>query len=259
MNGWMKAGGVVAAGLAGILAMEGCSSKVETVPGPAASYAEGSEKTVKTQPAISAAVTPMTTDERYTRALKLFDEGSCEEAERQFEIVCNEWPKFSKPFKHLARAQLKLGKFEEAVENAQTASELNPKDGTVDNVLGMAYMEIDDFDSAEAAFKSSIGKLPDYAWAYNNLGYLMIQKKDFAAARDILTEGGKLEKAPSVLFNNLGIALEQTGDTTGAKEAFARAVEKNPNNEKAATNLARMESLLPTTPGQEITRAPENR
>ena len=233
-------GMVVAAGMAmGMTQMTGCSGKAEseplvrtTAPVPAIETPGRKAESVKSQ--------TMSTEMRYANALRLFDEGSYYEAETEFEKVCGAWPKFSKPFKHLARTQLKLEKFGEALENALEAVELNPKDGTIDNVIGMAYMELDDFDSAEESFKTAIQKSPEFPWSYNNLGYLRIRKSDFAGAKDILTEGGKLAKAPATLFNNLGIAMEKSGDMEAARAAYTKAVDLDPKHASAALNLARL-------------------
>lgn len=253
MKRWMYATVVLSGALGVVAGLGGCSGKVESQP----VSAQPTAPTVSAKPmAISGDILPispaMSTDLRYSHAMNLFEEGSYEDAEKEFTQVCKEWPKFSKPCKHLARTQLKLGKFEEALENALDAAELNPRDGTIDNVIGLAYMELDDFDSAEAAFKSAIAKTPTFAWAYNNLGYLKIQKQDFSGAKDILSEGGKLDKAPAVLFNNLGLALEESGDTVAAKEAFAKAVEIDPAHTGAGSNLSRMEKLIPSDKTDEM-------
>ncbi len=255
MNKWLAVTAFLAGGVMGIAGLGGCSSKVEstTVGGDSKPAAVESKHEVAPTPQI------MSTELRYNRALKLYDEGSYEEAEKELEIVCDAWPKFSKPFKHLARTQLKTGKTEEALENALDAAEMNPKDGTIDNVIGLAYMDLDDFDSAETAFRTAISKNPTFVWAYNNLGYLLIQKKQFADARDVLTEGGKIEKAPSVLFNNLGIALESTGDTVGAKAAFAKAVEMDPTQVNASTNLSRLDVQEPQVEDQKIAQVTESK
>lgn len=255
MNKWMAVTAFLVGAAVGAGGLTGCSGKVDSttasdVAKPAA---------VETKHEVAPTPQIMSTELRYNRALKLYDEGSYEEAEKELEIVCDAWPKFSKPFKHLARTQLKTGKTEEALENALDAAEMNPKDGTIDNVIGLAYMDLDGFDSAEAAFRTAISKTPTFVWAYNNLGYLLIQKKQFADARDVLAEGAKIEKAPSVLFNNLGIALEQTGDTAGAKESFAKAVEMDPTHVGASNNLSRLDTKEPQAEDQKIAQVTESK
>lgn len=258
MNRWLVVTAFATGTAIGAAGLGGCSGKVDSGMTSAKSREDTSLSQKAEQKTEPVSRPFMSTDQRYTHALNLFDQGSYDEAEKEFEIVCEQWPKFSKPFKHLARTQLKLGKYEEALENALTAAELNPKDGTIDNVLGLAYMEIDDYDSAESSFRSAITKAPTFAWAYNNLGYLKIQKKEFTAAKEVLLEGSKLGQAPAVLFNNLGIALEETGDTVAAKEAFAKAVDLDPTHDKASTNLSRLETPMPAGKEQEITQLPEN-
>ncbi len=259
MNGSLKAVMAVAGGMAGMVILGGCTSQVEstaalaTAPSPSVTEIQ---KPVRVDPT-GAVQGFMTTEQRYTRGLQLYDEGAYEEAEREFSAVCEKWSKFSKPFKHLARTQIKLGRFEEALENALDAQEMNSKDGAIDNVVGLAYMELDDFDSAEAAFRSAIEKTPTFAWSYNNLGYLLIQKGDFAGARDILTEGGKQDKAPAILFNNLGMALEKTGDTAGAKDAYAKAVDLDPTHAKATLNLSRLGKPAETLKSEEMVQITE--
>lgn len=216
-----------------IMGMAACSSKVATPVKSAVGETEAAP-IVKAKPKFKS------TEERYNHAMRLFESGDYFEAETQFMAVCERWPRFSKPHKHLARTQLKLGKYEEALENALDAAELNPKDGTIDNVIGLAYMELDDFDSAEAAFLMAIDKTPKFVWSYNNLGYLRIQRGDYEKARDVLAQGSTLANAPAVLFNSLGVAMEKTGDTAGAQVAYGKAMELDPQYEKAGMNVARV-------------------
>lgn len=261
MNRWMYGSALIVGFLVGALGLSGCSSKVDTKttqeekvgPSPSLGGALDSigsiprpEAPTGSQPAWADGAPPQfaTTEERYHHALSLHDQGDYEGAEREFEIVCEAWPKFSKPFKNLARTQIKLEKLEEALENVRTAGELNPSDGSIDNVRGLVHMEMSDDTAAAAAFESAIEKSPGFAWAYNNLGYLRIRQKDFGAAREILERGSHAKNPPSALFNNLGMALEQTGDTAASREAYARSVGKDPASRKAAANLSRLESLV---------------
>lgn len=185
--------------------------------------------------------------DRYNLALDWLNKGDADKAEIELIQVCGEWPTFSKPFKNLARAQLKLGKPKDALAHALKATELNPTDGTIDNVIGMAHMDLGEHDSAVAAYRMAITKSPEFVWAYNNLGYLHIFKGRFDDAKMVLEEGAKLSGAPAVLFNNLGVALETTGDPHGALEAFRAAASLQPGNAKAAASIARLEPMVDET------------
>jgi len=136
---------------------------------------------------------------------------------------------------------------EEALRFAGEATELHAS-GEAYNVKGRVLLEMERHDEAITAFERAVELDGDNLYAMNNLGYAMILKGQFEAAREPLEKARDLAsgEAPGYLFNNLGIALEKTGDLTAARDAYETADARG--NRNAAANLQRVEEKLREQP-----------
>src|SRR5262245_44140453 len=86
--------------------------------------------------------------------------------------------------------------------------------------------------SAQAAGKyEEILKLaPRLAAAYNNLGSIYLQQRDFRKAVDVLQRGLEINHDMPSASALLGIALYEMGDYSKAKPRLETAVRANPND-----------------------------
>lgn len=175
---------------------------------------------------ISAVTVP--TEDLYNRAVAWHDAGNYADAERAFLQVIEAWPSYSKPYKNLARARLELGKTSEALQNALVARELNPRDGEIDHTLGRIHMAAGDAAAGADAYESAIEKSPNFAWAYNNLGYHYIQQGAFEKAVEILSAGAKQVNPPAVLLRNLQFAQEHVQGPAPGSNLYANARDVSP-------------------------------
>jgi len=93
---------------------------------------------------------------------------------------------------------------------------------------------------ADAATKyEEILKLsPRLAAAYNNLGSIYIQQREFRKAVDVLQKGLEINHDMPSASALLGIALYEMGDYSKAKPRLEAATRANPNDWRAALYLA---------------------
>ena len=115
--------------------------------------------------------------------------------------------------------------------------------------LGWAYREgksVDvDINGAISLFLRAIEIEPDYADTYYDIAYAYSSKNQYEKALqyvDIGIEKEKNEIALSNLYNMKGTILEQEYDFEGAKKAYLKALELDPNNVYATDNLELLES-----------------
>jgi len=80
----------------------------------------------------------------------------------------------------------------------------------------------------------------------NNLGALFIEKERFDEALPVLQKAVSLRKSVAVFHNNLGMALEHTGNIKGAAKEYRTALIVDSSNEKAKENLTRVEGVKTT-------------
>ncbi len=124
----------------------------------------------------------------------------------------------------LARIYFILSDFYTAEIEINAELELHPEFGRSHYVRGLIYGYSGRLKEAEAEFIEFLKWKPD-SWAGNNdLAWIYFQEGKYAAARDIARAG--LEIAPNNpwLLNSLGVALLNTDDKAGAKEAFTKAL-----------------------------------
>lgn len=150
-------------------------------------------------------------------------------------------------------AWLELGKtyfaersYESAIGSLSHVSPASPMAREANFYLGLAAYERGDFARAEAAFEFVAARLP-LAEVYNNLGVV-------AARRGQRNSVEYFERAlrsdpsdPDYHFN-LGVALNQSGDSAGADRELRAALERRPNDMEAR-------SLLDSHAGSPVVRA----
>jgi len=79
---------------------------------------------------------------------------------------------------------------------------------------------------------------PRLAAAYNNLGSIYVQQREFRKAAQVLQRGLQINRDMPSASALLGIALYETGDYAGAKPRLEVALRANPDDGNAALYLA---------------------
>ncbi len=146
---------------------------------------------------------------------------------------------------NLARALLERQAPREALEAVDAAIAIEKSSSPAWNVKGRALAMLGDTEGAIEAYRTAIACDPSNGYAWNNLGYLYIGQERFEEARDCLEKAVEQGLETPYLFNNLGIALERTGDREGARVAYVKALDLDPQHERAAANLARVGGPFP--------------
>jgi predicted Zn-dependent protease len=74
----------------------------------------------------------------------------------------------------------------------------------------------------------------------NRVGYAFLQEKDPSSAVVLFTLNTKAYPDSANAWDSLGDGYEAANDIQGARMAYARSVELNPNNEHAKGELAKL-------------------
>jgi len=80
-------------------------------------------------------------------------------------------------YENLGRSLLRQGKFEEALQNFLRAVELYPDEAMYRDLVGNAYMELNQFDKAIEALEKSIELDPFYSLGHYDLGVVLSRIK----------------------------------------------------------------------------------
>jgi len=109
-----------------------------------------------------------------------------------------------------------------------------------------------DPDLAITAFRRAIAGRPDLADAHNNLGRLLHDRGELAAAEQCYRHALEHEREVGLFWFNLGVVLEDQGRGDDAIGAYEQAIAKDARCADAHFNLARQIERLARTTGDEL-------
>jgi len=112
--------------------------------------------------------------------------------------------------------------------------------------LHAAAAELPGADQASEAVQSALFERmaanPDDSSTWRLQGRLLLQHGRFSQAVEVLTRAVALDELSAAAWFDLGRALEQTGDTTGAQDAYRRVVTLAPESSYAQSALRSLEA-----------------
>lgn len=106
--------------------------------------------------------------------------------------------------------------------------------------LGLAYMEENSLDGAEAEFRQLTEMLPDESMGFANLGLVYLRKGSYREAERNMRRALELEPGDPDVRLMLAKLLERTGRRDEARRQLERAVRDTPRHVKSLYALAHM-------------------
>lgn len=179
----------------------------------------------------------------YKWALAAKKSGRYNEALAAFDDVIKDAPKFSKAYSNRARVLLSLDRSKEALKSAKTAVELDYTDASAHNVVGLSYHDLGLIDQAIASYEEAATQDPKYAWPYNNLALIHIQREEFEKAEPLLRKALAIDASNPTIKNNLGVTLERLGRISDARVAYKSAVNIDSGYTKAISHVERLKGV----------------
>jgi tetratricopeptide (TPR) repeat protein len=139
---------------------------------------------------------------------------------------------------NLVRLYVQHGRAEKAVAVCRERIDQNPKDAYAYNLLGMVQSNQKNYPAAEAALAKAIELQPTWAPPHTNLAnlYLAQGKKQEAVSKFEANLDANPEDAAAYL--SLALLYERDKDYANAMAVYERALKENPNFWVAANNLA---------------------
>lgn len=153
------------------------------------------------------------------------------DAIKAFEAAVKADAKFVPAVVGRADMYLAQGKYEPALSDYSEALKLTPNSSPLHVKIGVAHARQRHWSEAERLFKKAIELNPKAAEAWNNLAWIVIERKQnpddaVAWARKAVD----LEPARAVNHDTLGWAYRARGDLTKAATSLARAAELDPKD-----------------------------
>ena len=130
----------------------------------------------------------------------------------------------------LGIAYLDVQNFARALETLQNAVRVGPESAEAHNWLGVALSGTSDLPGAVTAFRKAVALDPKYGRAWSNLGSTLAQSGDYAEAVGVFEKALGLEPNSAGAHLNLGMALRETGELERALEHLGKVVANEPGN-----------------------------
>lgn len=125
---------------------------------------------------------------------------------------------------------LQEGQLRAAVQELGRATELRPRDAVYRNSLGLAYFSLGEYDLAEQELKKALQLDPAFTDVHNNLALVYSEQDRYELAeahyRKALADPAYL--TPEKVYLNRGKTLSKQGDREGAEAMYRKAVEVSP-------------------------------
>ena len=129
-----------------------------------------------------------------------------------------------------AQKDIDANNFEAAVAPLQKFIAEKPDLAFAHFQLGYAYTALKRSDEARAEYERAIALDPKMPEAYLNLGILLLDKQEYAAAVAPLSKAVELLPAQSHPRSLLAIAQDRSGDKKGAGQSFESVLHLDPND-----------------------------
>jgi predicted O-linked N-acetylglucosamine transferase (SPINDLY family) len=205
-------------------------------------------------------------------AVVLLNLGRAEEAAHYGRQALKLDPTFADAHNNLARALAVLGQHQEAVTQYRLAIKRSPDNALFKYNLGSLLQSIPgQLDEAERCYQDALRLQPQFSPVLVNLGAIYLEKKNPSKAKPLLLKAHEANpNLPQIMSNlgdasvqlkeypeaiewchraialgfvpayaTLGIALENSGDTNGAIEAYRQLIEKDPQSVSGRKNYIR--------------------
>ena len=132
---------------------------------------------------------------------------------------------------------MQRGEGEAAVKEFQEAIRLRPDDSGFRGNLGIAYLQLSDFDAAEEQLRQALKMTPDNASLHYDLALALKLKDNLPAAIAEMKKAIELDPKLVDAYYTLGITLWQQGEFPAAVEQLRKAVELKPDYAEAYYTL----------------------
>ncbi len=138
---------------------------------------------------------------------------------------------------NLGLALMQLRQFERASKHLHTALELDPSLFNASYMLGSMAHQRGDLAGAIAQFRSAVAVKPDFAEAWHTLGDVLLEQNDRAGALLAYSRALALKPASTETLTNIAGLMAHGGDRRGAIAQYRRVLELDAHSAGARLNL----------------------
>ncbi len=140
-----------------------------------------------------------------------------------------------------AKVQIAEKRYEAAIQTYQDLLKADPKNAVYLNMVGIAYLDLSNFDQAKKYFMRASKADKKFSAAVNNLGMVYYHQKDFRRAIREYQRAVSIDPKQAGAHSNLGFAYYNSSKYPEAANEFQKAIELDPNiferNDRAGSTV----------------------
>jgi tetratricopeptide (TPR) repeat protein len=140
-----------------------------------------------------------------------------------------------------AKIQMAEKRYEAAIQSYQDLLKADPKNAVFMNMIGIAYLDLSNYDQAKKYFNRSYKADKKYSSAVNNLGMVYYHQKDFRRAIREYQIAITIDPSLAGSHANLGFAYYNSNKFPEAAAEFLKAIEIDPSiferNDRAGSTV----------------------
>jgi tetratricopeptide (TPR) repeat protein len=127
-----------------------------------------------------------------------------------------------------AKIQMAEKRYDAAVQSYLDLLKAQPKNALYMNMIGIAYLDVSNFEQAKKYFARAAKADKKYSSAVNNLGMVYYQQKNYRAAIRQYQKAELIDPTLAGTHANLGFAYYNTSKYPEAAAEFQKAIELDP-------------------------------
>jgi len=183
-------------------------------------------------------------EERIAEGQKYFRKGEFDQAQQVFADLSATVPTIAKPQIYLARIEIRRGAPETALRRLQGLQRQFPEESEVALYLGYAHEKLGQNDRAEDAYRHALNLRPDSPRALLRLSTVLIRRKRYNEAQSFLESLTSKYPDYAVAWWNLGVLHRKLDQPKQAQQAWERALQVEPDNERIRSALMKLSVQL---------------
>jgi len=190
----------------------------------------------------------MNYDDLLQQTMDTYKKDGLDTAINYINTFINENPNISEAYLVRSEIYTEVGNFQKALDDAEKAIKINPKDATGYNNRGCIFVKSgDDVNKALNDFNKAIELNARYGNAYGNRANVYLKMRepqkaisDCTKAIELLSNTGKESMEP---YYNRGLAYMNTGETAKALDDYNKVIELDPENAEAYAKRGAINSV----------------
>jgi uncharacterized protein (TIGR02466 family) len=167
----------------------------------------------------------------------LMDKGWVEEAGNLLLRAREVAPLSPVSWANLGRFLQTIGRWEQAERLYEIACNNFPKEAAFAMSLGQLYQRRNNFADAERKFRHALALDPDNSLALMYVGMTLVRQNRLDEAVETFNRAIEITPRLAAAYGNLGNARQLQGDMQAAEAAYEKAVELNPDDEVSSVSL----------------------